>query len=421
VQIRKRWVERLGVVAAAGGLLAAVVFTGTSASAAGKSTTATKSPIVFAMIDLTTGPVVFPQAEQGAQAAVDYVNKYEDGINGHVIKLKLCGTSVVTDPAAAATCANQLVADNPLLVIGGADVGASASLPIWKAHNLAYVGGDSFTPVESNASDAEIFNSLNVADNASALGYAKNKLGVKSVAIIEANDAQGLATGGQLAAYAKGLGLTYTLIPQSDTATPSQFSAVAAQAASSNPGLIYVELPFECAPQVVAIRAGGYTGEVSGLDTCGEPQDVSAEGSSGNGLFFTTPIVNFDQIKTKLWGSEIKITKSALAQFAPSIAWDANAGNAFGTIMNLHATLDSIKGALTTSKILAALRKPGEHPNWLAHPYDCATHLVPTQSSVCQPWEIADKIENGKVLTLTTKWLNGGDVVPAADYSTPAS
>ena len=416
MQIRKRWVARLGVLAAAGGLLAAVGLAGTSAATAG-TTKATKSPIVFAMVSLTTGPVVFPQAVQGAQAAADYVNKYEDGINGHPIKVDVCGTSVVTNPAAAATCANQLVADNPALVIGGADTGASASFPIWTAHHLAYVGGDSFTPVESNSPDSEIFNSLNVADNASALGYAKSKLHVKSVAIIEANDAQGLATGAQLASYAKGLGMTETLIPQSDTATASQFSAVAAQAASSNPGLIYVELPFECAPQVVAIRAGGYKGAVSGLDTCGEPADVAAEGSAGNGLFFTTPIVNFDQINTKLWGSEIKVTKSALAQFAPSIAWDANAGNAFGTIMNLHTTLDSIKGALTQSKILAALRKPGEHPNWLAHPYDCATHLVPTQSSVCQPYEIADKIENGKVLTLSTKWLNGGNVVPKSYYS----
>lgn len=421
MHIRKRWVARLGVVAAAGGLLAAVAFTSTSAATAAKSTKATKSPIVLAMINLLTGPVVFPQAEQGAQAAVDYVNKYEDGINGHVIKLDVCGTSVVTDPAAAATCANTLVADHPALVIGGAEVGASASFPIWNAHGLAYIGGDSFTPVESNNPDAVIFNSLNVADNASALGYAHNKLHINSVAIIEANDAQGLATGGQIAGYAKGLGMTYTLIPQSDTATPSQFSAVAAQAAQSNPGLIYVELPFECAPQVVAIRAGGYTGAVSGLDTCGEPQDVAAEGSSGNGLFFTTPIVNFDQVNTKLWGSEVKITKAAIAQFEPKIAWDANAGNAFGTIMNLRTTLDSIKGTLDKAKILAAFRKPGEHANWLAHPYDCATHLVPTQSSVCQPYELADKIENGKVLTLSTAWLDGGNVVPTSFYSTRKS
>jgi hypothetical protein len=70
---------------------------------------------------------------------------------------------------------------------------------------------------------------------------------------------------------------------------------------------------------------------------------------------------------------------------------------------------------------LAAFRKPGEHPNWLAHPYNCTTHLVPTQSSVCQPYELADKIENGKVLTLSTAWLDGGDVVPTSFYSTRKS
>jgi len=97
---------------------------------------ATGSPYVFGMINDETGAVTFPEARQGAIAAVDYVNNYLDGINGHPIVIDECtgdGT-----PATAARCANQLVAAHPLAILGAADVGAPASIPIYEHANLAY-------------------------------------------------------------------------------------------------------------------------------------------------------------------------------------------------------------------------------------------------------------------------------------------
>ena len=121
-----------------------------SASAAGSATAAaagsafgtphkaTGTPYVFGMINDETGAVTFPEARQGSIAAVDYVNNYLDGINGHPIVIDECtgdGT-----PATAARCANQLVAAHPLAILGAADVGAPASIPIYQHANLAYLG-----------------------------------------------------------------------------------------------------------------------------------------------------------------------------------------------------------------------------------------------------------------------------------------
>ena len=106
---------------------------------------ATGSPYVFGMINDETGAVTFPEARQGAIAAVDYVNNYLGGINGHPILIDNCigdGT-----PATARACANQLVAKHPLAILGAADVGAPASIPIYAHANLAYLGGIPFTPV----------------------------------------------------------------------------------------------------------------------------------------------------------------------------------------------------------------------------------------------------------------------------------
>lgn len=406
---RKRWVARLGTVAVAGGLLATVGLgsaTSVASSPLGALHKATKSPYVFAMINLEGGPVTFNEAQQGAVAAIDYVNNYMDGINGHKIVLDECSNSTLT-PASSATCANQLVADNPLLVLGAADIGSAGSFPIWQQHKLAYIGGSSFTPVESNAPNAVIFNSLNIADNAGALAYAANTLHIKSVSIIEANDAQGLGTGQALESMAKGLGMTDKLVPISDTASASDYAAAAASAESINPGLIYVETPSECSEQVAAIGQSGYKGKIAGIDPCAAPPAIAAEGSAGNGLFYASPFVGFDS-KSKAYASQIKLTEAVLAKYAPkNIILDAPALNDFASIMNLRATLPTIKGKLDEASILAAFRKKGNHPNWLAHPYDCATHLVPTQSAVCQPYQQVFQVQNGKVVTLDGNWVDG--------------
>src|SRR5580658_303602 len=56
-----------------------------SGSVFGTPKKATGTPYTFGMINDETGAVTFPEARQGAIAAVNYVNNYLDGINGHPI------------------------------------------------------------------------------------------------------------------------------------------------------------------------------------------------------------------------------------------------------------------------------------------------------------------------------------------------
>ncbi|HET9966711.1 MAG TPA: ABC transporter substrate-binding protein, partial [Streptosporangiaceae bacterium] len=92
---------------------------GAAGSVFGIPKKATGSPYVFGMINDETGAVTFPEARQGAIAAMNYVNDYLGGINGHPIQIESCtgdGT-----PATAARCANQLVASKPIAILGAAD------------------------------------------------------------------------------------------------------------------------------------------------------------------------------------------------------------------------------------------------------------------------------------------------------------
>jgi branched-chain amino acid transport system substrate-binding protein len=165
---------------------------------------------------------------------------------------------------------------------------------------------------------------------------------------------------------------------------------------------------------VAAIGQSGYTGKIAGIDPCASPPAIAAEGSAGNGLFYASPFVGFDQSSNKTYGPEIKLTEAVLAKYAPkNIILDAPALEDFGAVMNIRATLPTIKGKLTEASILAAFRKPGNHANWLSHPYDCATHLVPSQKAVCEPWQQIFQVKNGKVVTLSSVWQDG------AKYYTP--
>ena len=143
---------------------------------------ATGTPYVFGMINDETGAVTFPEARQGAIAAVDYVNNYLDGINGHPIQIDECtgdGT-----PATAARCANQLVAAHPIAILGAADVGAPASIPIYAARQPGLPRRYPVHPGPARPPPNSIqFWSVSVGDNAAAAVYAGKTLRVKSVAI----------------------------------------------------------------------------------------------------------------------------------------------------------------------------------------------------------------------------------------------
>src|SRR5664279_808962 len=57
------------------------------ASALGTPHKATGTPYVFGTVNDEAGPVTFPEARTAEGAAVNYVNNYLNGINGHPIQL----------------------------------------------------------------------------------------------------------------------------------------------------------------------------------------------------------------------------------------------------------------------------------------------------------------------------------------------
>jgi branched-chain amino acid transport system substrate-binding protein len=359
---------------------------------------ATGSPYVFGMINDETGAVTFPEARQGTIAAVNYVNNYLGGINGHPIQIDNCtgdGT-----PATAARCANQLVAAHPIAILGAADVGAPASIPIYQHANLAYLGGIPFTPVPETATNSVQFWSVSVGDNAAAAVYAGKTLGVKSVAIIYFSNPQGESLLPQITPVFKAAGVTTIKdIPLSPTSPDP--SPQAALVESSGAQLAYVDVPNGCGNVLKALKAVGYTGKIMGIDPCGAPPVIQAAAGGANGMYIASPFL--------LQGgssSQAQLFMAAMKKWAaPGTLTDSISTAGFATVMNVQQVLAAIKSTPTTASILAAFRS-GTHQNFLSHPYMCDGQALKGAAAICNDYYLMNQIQNGTLTQPTSSdWV----------------
>ena len=369
-----------------------------STSVFGTPKKATGSPYTFGMINDETGAVTFPEARQGAIAAVDYVNNYLDGINGHPIVIDECtgdGT-----PATAARCANQLVAAHPLAILGAADVGAPASIPIYAHANLAYLGGIPFTPVPETASNSIQFWSVSVGDNAAAAVYAGKTLGIKSVALIYFSNAQGESILPQITPVFKAAGVTTIHdIPLSPTSPDP--SPQAALVESSGAQLVYVDVPNGCGNVLKALKSVGFTGKIMGIDPCSAPPVIAAAAGGAEGMYIASPFMLQSGTSQQAQLFEAAMKKWA----APGTLIDSISTAGFATVMNVQQVLSTISGTPTTSSILAAF-KSGTHPNFLSHSYTCNGQALKGATAICNDYYRLNQVENGVVTQPDPTWVS---------------
>ena len=381
----------------------------TSAAAAGSvfgtPKKATGSPYVFGMINDETGAVTFPEARQGAIAAMNYVNDYLGGINGHPIQIESCtgdGT-----PATAARCANQLVAKKPIAILGAADVGAPASIPIYQHANLAYLGGIPFTPVPMTAPNSVQFWSVSVGDNAAAAVYAGKTLGVKSVAIIYFSNPQGESLLPQITPVFKAAGVTTIKdIPLSPTSPDP--SPQAALVESSGAQLVYVDVPNGCGNVLKALKSVGFTGKIMGIDPCGAPPVIEAAAGGAEGMYIASPFL-LQSGSSK----QAQLFQAAMKKWAaPGTLVDSISTAGFATVMNVQQVLSTISGTPTTSSILSAF-KAGTHQNFLSHDYTCDGQALKGAPSVCSDYYLMNQIQNGAITQpSSTDWTTSKGYFP---------
>jgi branched-chain amino acid transport system substrate-binding protein len=368
-----------------------------SASALGTPKKATGTPYVFGLINDETGPVTFPEARQAEIAATQYVNNYMGGINGHPIQLVDC-IGDTTGPTAA-RCATELVGKKPLAILGAADTGTPAAMPVYQRAHLAYIGGIPFTPVEQNAPNSIQFWSVSLGDNAAASVYAVKTLGAKSVAVMYFDNSQGKVAGlGVIPPVLKAAGAT-SVTPVPVPPTSPDPSPEVAKVVSAHPDAVYVDIPNNCGVILKDLKSLGYTGKVVGIDPCTSPPAITSSAGGAQGMYVATPFT--------VGSSQFNLFATALKKWgAPNTPIDGISESGFATVMNVRQALSTIKGTPTTTSILAAFKSGSNHPNFMSHPYTCNSQAVAKAVSICDDhYLIAQVAGTHLAISNTNNWV----------------
>jgi branched-chain amino acid transport system substrate-binding protein len=386
----KRSVAIVGMVVA--GLLAA-------ACGGGDGKTADNA-IVLGMINQEDAPVgSFPEAREAAQAAVAHVNDDLGGVNGRPLRLEVCKTTGT--PESSAACANSLLSKKPVAVLGGVDLGAGASLPVFEKAGIPYVGGTPALGDELTSAAAWMLAGGVVADLLGEADYALDTLKVKRVGALYI-DLPGLLTtvvsAAEIVLRAKGVTDVRRVAEKSDAA---DFAPAVKAATAGNPDAVIVLFPAQsCARIMSAARSLNVKARMFYPSACASQAVVDAAGAAAENAYFASAYLPFDDPSPDVatWKAEAGVTKpSALSQ----------AG--FAVVMNVYSLLK--EGADTPAAVIEQLRFTIGRPGFMAHPYTCDRKQVSLLGAVCNPHVRLLQYKGGRFVDITGTWVSGADLV----------
>ena len=316
----------------------------------------------------------FPETRIAAQAAAAYANSELNGVNGRPIKLVTCATN--GSPELSQDCANKLVAQHPVAVVGGVDVGAEAAMDVYKTAGIPYVSGSPQLNGELNSSNSF---SLTGGTAAELLGIIDYLTSVKKVHSVHALyvDLSGLLS--IAIDYSKKIltdrGVTDVSFIAEKADAPD-FAPALSNVAKGKPDAIVVVFQAQaCARIVQAAGALNISTPMYLVGSCASPAVAKAAGGGTDNLFFAS-----GYLPPSDDGKD-----AAAAAFAKRVPADQQTSGSQGSfsavlvVRNLLATLtDPTPAALTNT-----LRATTEYPNVMAHPFTCDGKQVNLLPSIC--------------------------------------
>jgi branched-chain amino acid transport system substrate-binding protein len=356
--------------------------------------------VVLGMINQEDAPIgSFPEAREAAQAAVAHVNEDLGGVNGRPLRLEVCRTTGT--PESSAACANSLLEKKPVAVLGGVDLGAAASLPVFEKAGIPYIGGTPALGEELTSPAAWMLAGGVVADLLGQADYALGTLKVKKVGALYV-DLPGVLTtvisAAEIVLRAKGVSDVKLVAAKADTA---DFAPSVKAATAGNPDAVIVLFPAQtCARVMAAARSLGVKAKLFYPSACASQAVVDAAGPAAENAYFATGYLPFDDPSPEVatWKAEAKVTK-------PSVLSQAG----FSVAMNAYELLKDGTGtpAAVSAKLLATV----DHPGYMAHPYTCDRKQVSLLAAVCNANVRLLQYRGGKFVDLTGAWKSGADLV----------
>ena len=340
-------------------------------------------PVRVGMINQEGTPLgSFPEVRLGAEAAITFINEELGGIDGHPLELVPCTTTF--SPEASQACAQQLVEDDVVAVLGGIDVTSTGSIPVLEQNGMPYVGGipinvdEMASPISFQFSGGSPGAMIAFAHHAAEEGAEKIVVAYGDFGPIAESARYGVET-----ARAEGVDEVVE-IPFPITST--DFLPVLSKAADEDADAILVAAADNaCGPFMRTAHDLGIEARLYLVGACAAPSiadDVGEEAVLGR-IFNVEGSVADEAVEGQVY-------MAAVGVWGDPELTGAGAGTvSFRSTMNLYAVLRGLGiDGLDHEAVLEAFRGADDVPSFNGHPYTCDGQQVPSLPALCAPQQL---------------------------------
>ncbi|WP_131744961.1 ABC transporter substrate-binding protein [Frankia sp. Cppng1_Ct_nod] len=360
-------------------------------------------PVKLGFVSMENTPLgSFPETRIAAEGAVTYANSTLGGVHGRPVELVTCATN--GSPESSQDCANRLIAEKPVAVVGGVDLSTEAAMPLYEHAGIPYVSG---SPQLSGELSSPTSFSLTGGTLTDLLGITEYLTATKHVKKVHAlyADLPGLLTaaiqGSQTILRKKDVTDILLVAEKVDTA---DFAPAVSQAASGNPDAIVVVFPAQSCARIVQVAA---TLQVKApmyfVGSCASPAVTRAGGRNPGNLFFASAYLPVgrsggDQ-ETEAFRAQVpESQRSPLSQAS------------FSTVLAVRSLLAEAPD--TTPNVLrTALRATHDHPNVMAHPFTCDGTQINAFPAVCNTAVRILQWSDNSFTDATGTWVDGRELM----------
>ncbi|MBV9197068.1 MAG: ABC transporter substrate-binding protein [Solirubrobacterales bacterium] len=338
----------------------------------------------------------------GAQTAVDWVNKYAGGIEGHPLKLVTC--FVKNAEAEGQTCAQQFLANPKVDVIAyGAMALGATTIDATVAGKKPIIEGVAINPPDlKTANDYTLFAAVPFIDYPWAT-FAKNYLHAKTAAILYPNQTGQLEVEQAVVQAMHAAGITTKLVGFDPNSTDVTGALEAAGAPTADFVQSNVATPAEClAFANSTMKLGIDPGKVLGLFQCQVPSIKSQYPGGDYPKWSYTVANNGVQYENNAAGNTYRQVFAAMGQ--SSIAGDPWSLVEFSTMLTLAKWMNTIGYAKLSPTTIAAQAKSFRGP-LLFGPPEVVCGKYPSAPGVCADGDAFFKYEGNGNFKLIAPWV----------------
>lgn len=363
-------------------------------------------PIKVGLINTDSGPVAaMPELHQATIAAIEFINAELGGVDGRPLELVACATDMA--PETAERCAQQMIDEQVVAVLGGMVVLTGRSIELLAQNDIAWVGGIPIDPTVTDSPNSFQFSGGMAGAFVAFAHDAAVKHKVDRAAVI-------FADYGPISDAARTFGIDVLKRHGVSEVTEVSFPMMstdlltaAQKAMDSKPQALLVGAAGTGCPAIMdALHALDVQVPVYMVGSCADAkalEQVGLEAAAGTIFAVETRVDQSDNPSV-----DTEIYAAAVEKYGPHGLNAAGAGTVeFRSLMNLYDALVELGPEATSAQVVEFFQNAVKRPSFDGHHYTCDGKQITGLQSMCAPQEVLIQIhEDGSFTEVSDGWVD---------------